>query len=330
MRAGPDEPPLSRKTPFATPFFRLLLLLLFFSPAGCAGPLNPFNHSFWYSARSNVESALLDGKAVVLVSTAGGNTGWGMIGKYGTRFYTVDNWNTKVFRGYRIIPVEPGDYTLERGYKRFDDTTFDLGESTRDFRTPRLGVVYFANREKTHTSQHETHEFASGNWEKDSNGLPRYVETNPSRTVTDIETVVVGHYAEAEIVTFPGGAAEKPLWAGFHIAPGEVVLLQSVDFHTFEADYTQCRLLSTGRWSCPVKSVQFVVGAEPDLEACRAAAAKEEFPPELVGRIVARKVTLGSLFDGPHSPTDLPSHWKEGASYIFESEAFPAAPEERK
>ncbi len=301
------------------------LLFLFFALSflpllsGCGlGMLNPFNDdSVWHSAHGIVESALLEGKAVVLVDSEGYAV-WQKVGEPKTTFHTGSR-DKKTFGGYRVIPVKPGEYTLIGGYDRLDDSSLDLKAATGEYISSRLGRVDLSNEDVKETYEYQSYELPTYGWVTDSGGNTRWEETRPGGYVTRTDTRVIGHYVAGRIVTPAAGAAGRPLWAGFRVAPGEVVLLQSVGFYALRPDYTQCRSTSIwgGAWSCPIKSVKFALGTGPDLEACRAAARKAGFVPALEGRIAARTLTPGEVFDGPRHSVESPSSW--GASYVFES-----------
>lgn len=308
MRTDLAETPLPWGNLFSTSFFLLV------SAPGC-GALNPFNdYSIWRSAHGVVESALLDGKAAVLAAPDSYSV-WQKVDEPKNSFHTGSR-EKKTFGGYRVIPIKPGEYALAGGYNQFDDSTFNLQATTKEYLSSRLGRVDLSNEDVTETYEYQEYEFPEHKWETDSNGNSRWVETRPGGHVARTGTRVIGHYVAGYIVAPDAGAAGKPLWASFRVAPGEVIVLQSVGFYGLKPDYARCRSTSfwSGSWSCPISSLQFALGAEPDLEKCRAAAVEAAFPPALVGRIIGRNVTLETLLGEPHREINPPSGWTEGRS----------------
>ena len=231
-----------------------------------------------------------------------------------------------------VVPVEPGEYVLIGGSTTLPDS-IGPKSMTSEYVSSRLGRVELSNKDILEYYEEPCYQEPNGYWEKDDDGVSRWVEISSGYWTTCTRSRVVGHYVACDVITPGTDAAGKPLWAGFRIAPGEVVLLRTVGFADIRPDYSQCRstALFGGEWSCPVRSVTLLKHASPDLQKCRDAAEKWGFSPQLVQRLVARDVTPGSLLQGPHRRVNPPEEKVDAEAYAFDAEleassAVPAAP----
>lgn len=301
------------------------LFLFSLTSSGC-GALSPFaENSIWFSARSIMEDAIEDGKAVVIVET-GPRTVWQKTGDPSVSF-SVDSDRKKFGSSYRIIPVQPGAYALAGGYAEIPDARYRPDSTAATEVSSRLGRVELTNKDLLEYYEVEVYVPATREWVSDGRGGRRLVETESAHWETRTASRVVGQYVACEIHTPAADASGKPLWAGFSAAPGEIILLQRTVFAAPQADFTRCRSTATfgGSWTCPVQRVALVLDELPALGSVLGVASEEGIPPALVGRITVRELTRGTLFEGPHRQVTLPEALTSIGAYAFEAEVAEAS-----